>query len=355
MRVAICSSCNHKTPPEAYGSEVTAWYMVEELCRRGHEVHLIAAEGSENPPHGVLHTIGPLNLLNSHSEREASSRLLEVLTACDVVHDMSSTHAFADADHETGHDRHLTTINGISFATPHHKHNVCVLSEAARQAALSNTPAWGTDYPQFRIPPGQLPSCEVVHYGTDTEFYHPSTPDNYILYLGRPHPSKGVHKIIELARLIPDQRFVLAWRAEYPEHLAYEAQYKEMAASLRNVDIFEIPLEGHHTIKQGLYSMARAFIQPTQYQEAFGLTAIESLACGTPVILMNRGSAPEIVKHGETGFLCDSMGDLLTAVTQIGRIKRQRCRKDAIERFDKSVMCSRYVELYGRVLRGEQW
>jgi len=356
MKIALCSSAAHLTPPIGYGSEVTAWYMVEELLARGHTVYLVAAEGSRVPTRGGLCPL-TLNLLQAtEEERDSAGGFAALFRECDVVHDMSSSHQFADADHESGHDRHLATINGISFFTPRHKHNVVVLSKAARHAAMHGTPAWGPDYPQFSVSPGYLPDCAVVGYGTDTEFYRPvQEVGEYVLYVGRPGPSKGVHVLLEVARRMPEQGFILAWRAEYPDHLGYEVQYRAIAKDLQNVKIVQLPIEGHHEAKRDLYRGAKVFVQATQYIEAFGLTAIESLACGTPVILGNRGSASEIVIPGSTGYLCDTVDEYVDAIHDATALSREACRMDAISRFDKGIMCNRYLTLYRRVMEGEEW
>ena len=242
-------------------------------------------------------------------ERQSVLGMVEELRACDLVHDMSSSHCFADVKHETGSCHHLVTINGISWITPHYKHNVVVLSEAARQAALTGEPAWPPEYPQWRVSTGTLPGCEVVHYGTDTAFYEPDTgpfdhPINNVLYVGRPHPSKGCHVSLDIAERMPEYLFIFAWRPEYPDHIEHAQEYEDRAAHMSNVVILELPAKDHHKEKRALYQDALCFLQPTQYTEAFGLTAIEALACGTPVILASKGSAPEIVQPGKTGFLC---------------------------------------------------
>lgn len=367
LRVALCSSALHATPPIAYGSEVTAWYMCEELCKLGHEVHLIATGGSLTPVIGELHVMGPPGNTDIGIERDFARQFAGILSSCDLTHDMSAGHCFADVNH-LGQDRHLSTINGISFVTPHYKHNVVVLSEAARRAAISNTPAWEEKYTQFQTSPGHLPTCEVVHYGTDTEFYQPCyDKDDYIVYIGRPHLSKGVNWILRLAELMPEQRFVLAWRAEQGEHAHYELDYKRQALKLSNVEIRKLPIEGHHEAKRLLYQQAKAFIQPTQYIEAFGLTAIEALSCGTPIILRNMGSAGEILHdatrttstgglwRGKSGFMCSTIDDFKIAIEMLGTIDMHDCRQNTVENFNKSVMCRQYLNLYEQVLRGEEW
>jgi glycosyltransferase involved in cell wall biosynthesis len=89
-----------------------------------------------------------------------------------------------------------------------------------------------------------------------------------------------------------------------------------------------------------------------RWKEPMGLVMIESLACGTPVIVSNQASAPELVSHGKTGFLCDGFEDFVTAVNQIGRIKRMDCRIEAQARFDVPEMINQIERVYARASMG---
>ena len=97
-------------------------------------------------------------------------------------------------------------------------------------------------------------------------------------------------------------------------------------------------------------SKARAFLHPTQWREPFGLTLVEAMACGCPVIAIRKGSIPEIVKDGETGFVVDDVEEMIAAVDSIDRINRSYCRTYARERFSARVMADGYEAIYQRIV-----
>jgi glycosyltransferase involved in cell wall biosynthesis len=102
--------------------------------------------------------------------------------------------------------------------------------------------------------------------------------------------------------------------------------------------------------KRDLFRRASCIIMPISWDEPFGLVMAEALACGTPVIVFNRGAASEIVKHGETGFVVETIGEMIDAVDRVHTIDPHYCRKDVAERFDGSVMARRYLEIYDAIL-----
>ena len=109
--------------------------------------------------------------------------------------------------------------------------------------------------------------------------------------------------------------------------MEYAAEYEDRAAQVWKRRIHDLPEGEHHEEEAELYQKALCFLQPTQYTEAFGLTAIEALACGTPVILASKGSAPEIVQSGKTGFLCGpDLQSYIEAIRLVGKIDRKACR-----------------------------
>jgi glycosyltransferase involved in cell wall biosynthesis len=104
------------------------------------------------------------------------------------------------------------------------------------------------------------------------------------------------------------------------------------------------------TGKRELLSGAIALLNPTEWAEPFGMTMIEALACGTPVIGTARGSAPEIIEHGVTGFLGDTDEELLAGIADAPDLDRTACRRAAEQRFSMSVMAAAYVKAYEREL-----
>ena len=97
---------------------------------------------------------------------------------------------------------------------------------------------------------------------------------------------------------------------------------------------------------------ARALLFPIDWPEPFGLAMVEAMACGTPVIAWNCGSVPEIIDHGETGFIVDSIEEAVEAVQRIGELDRTRVRRRFEERFSAKTMARNYVALYQRLLAG---
>jgi glycosyltransferase involved in cell wall biosynthesis len=102
--------------------------------------------------------------------------------------------------------------------------------------------------------------------------------------------------------------------------------------------------------KRELLAGATALLNPTEWAEPFGMTMIESLACGTPVVATRRGSSPEIIEHGVTGFLGETDEELLAGLGQSVELDRAACRRAAEQRFSMSAMASAYVNAYEREL-----
>ncbi len=97
---------------------------------------------------------------------------------------------------------------------------------------------------------------------------------------------------------------------------------------------------------------AYAYLFPIDWPEPFGITMVESMACGTPVIAMAHGSVPEVVVHGKTGFVCRNLAEMIEVVPQVGRLDRRACRAHVAERFTVERMADGYEEVYRRVVEG---
>ncbi|NTW83665.1 MAG: glycosyltransferase family 4 protein, partial [Chlorobiaceae bacterium] len=106
--------------------------------------------------------------------------------------------------------------------------------------------------------------------------------------------------------------------------------------------------------KVELLKNAKALLNTIDWPEPFGLVMIEALACGTPVIVRGCGSAPEVITHGKTGFICDSRMDFIEAIRNIGRISRKACRDEFERRFSLEEMVDNYEELYYRLMQKKQ-
>jgi glycosyltransferase involved in cell wall biosynthesis len=183
----------------------------------------------------------------------------------------------------------------------------------------------------------------TVHNGVDTDYFTPAPERSggYVAFLGRLSPEKGVDTAIRAARAVgvplriggnlPDSREARS---------AFEAQVRP---SLGDGVQWLGELDDHQ--KRKLLRGADALLFPIRWREPFGLVMAEALACGTPVIAMRAGATPEVVRHGETGFLCDDEQAMVQAVRRITEIDRQVCRRDAVERFSEHRMVRDYLRI----------
>jgi len=111
--------------------------------------------------------------------------------------------------------------------------------------------------------------------------------------------------------------------------------------------------------KLRLMSECKAVLLPFLIDEAFSILALECMATGTPVICFNKGALPELVKHGETGYLCDGLElgrfPMTKALKKLDKIEPEKCRRWVVENFDISVIASKHLETYQEVLNGVEW
>ena len=111
--------------------------------------------------------------------------------------------------------------------------------------------------------------------------------------------------------------------------------------------------EGNPILTNGLLRHALALLHLISFDEPFGLSLIESMACGTPVIAFNRGSMPEIIRDGETGYIVENIEGAINAVATVGTIDRFSCRADVEKRFTSTRMARDYVRVYEKILNWE--
>lgn len=386
MRIALISSAQAFTPPIGYGSESRVSDLAVALARRGHAVTLFAAEGSQ--PNG-LYTLIPIPLVVGSianllaAEAMPFYRHRDLLLSHDVVHDLSLTARTHELLCQYGHAKSLVTLNGISFLSPEDpvaRKNFVVVSECAKRHALSGTHPW-MDTPfeaTYGADVGKLDSCEVVRYGCDVDFYRPKSGASMLktaLYVGRPHPSKGLDVLVRLARMLPSWNFMVAWRAELEDHRQVEAVFLRETKGLQNMSFLELPMGmDHHYVKRDAMAAATVFLHPAVYTDACPSTVLEAQACGTPIVAFARGGTPELMitrnissSRGDprTGILVpyfrwweDEAGIVQafgTALELAATLDRQKVRAYAEWDLSADRMAWEYECLYQRVARGETW
>ena len=165
-----------------------------------------------------------------------------------------------------------------------------------------------------------------------------------LLFFGRIHPDKGAAEAIAAARRA---RSAAGHGGHRSGSRLSSTNTSRPRSTTRNV-VYRGPVGGRDRTKT--LGSARALLHLINFDEPFGLSVVEALACGTPVIASNRGSMPELIDHGVTGFLVDSVDEAVDAIGRIGEIDRAACRAAVSARFTVDRMADRYLELYRSLL-----
>jgi glycosyltransferase involved in cell wall biosynthesis len=342
-------------------------------------VLLFALAGSKRPALGALVPIpradGADGLSIEEYEAVPAKRYATLLQTCDIVHDCSLSAQTAEqiCKLKLGVP-HVTTLNGISYSRPRPpaNHNIIVVSEAAKKLGLEGTHAWkNTPWErQFALDPGKLVEPPfVVPYGLDTDFYAPQgLPRKGVLYVGRPHPSKGIEIVLALAARMPDQQFTVAWRADLADHKQFEDAYVESGQKLPNFRFVELPSGPEHQIvKRDLQASAKIAIHPAVYVDACPSTPLEALCCGTPVVATNHGGVAERVLDTQDGELIDIPVDywkppiyedwigvwermIRNMLAHPERYAEAEIRARALERHSAQRMAEQCLEVYAAVI-----
>jgi len=203
--------------------------------------------------------------------------------------------------------------------------------------SISNAQRRGVEFLNFK---------RNIYHGIDlAQFKFNPTPEDYVLFIGRITPEKGIVQAIQAARLA-GKKLKIGAKVEDK----YQQFFQEQVQPLLNDPLIEYLGEVGVEQKVELYANASATLFPISWEEPFGLVMIESLASGTPVIGFGRGSVPEVIENGKTGFIVDNVEQMAVKITEIGQIERQACRQAAEERFSVHRMVSEYSQVLEELL-----
>jgi glycosyltransferase involved in cell wall biosynthesis len=191
-----------------------------------------------------------------------------------------------------------------------------------------------------------LTYAATIHHGIPIdEFpFDPKGSDD-LLFFGRFHADKGAGEAVRAARAA-NRKLIMAGLVQDADYFA-----REVAPFIdeRNIEYRGV-LGGADRVRA--LGQARAMLHLIGFDEPFGLSVVEAMACGTPVIAYRRGSMPELIDDGVTGFLVDTLDEAIAAIDRAGEIDRSACRRAVEKRFTVDRMADRYLELYRRLLGG---
>lgn len=180
----------------------------------------------------------------------------------------------------------------------------------------------------------------TVYNGIDTELFIPDgEPEDYLIISGRVTPTKGVSEAVQIA-MQSDRRLLIIGSLSKADHWYFDNQIKPY---LNNKILFLGMLERDQLVKY--YQKAAGILMPIQWQEPFGLAMVEANACGTPVIAFNRGSVPEVIEDGKTGFIVNNSAEMILAIERLDRIKRDECRHHVMKNFSTDNMIDGYEKI----------
>ncbi len=198
-----------------------------------------------------------------------------------------------------------------------------------------------------RRPLPQLNFAATVYNGIHVEsFEFNPNPQDYVAFLARMSPEKGPVQAIQAAKAA-GVKLIMAAKVDAVD----QDYFKKEVEPLIDGDQIKFIGEVDHAGKVELLKNAKAILALIQWEEPFGLFMVEAMACGTPVIATVRGSVPELVEHGKSGYLVENTAEAAaTAIRAIGNISRQSCRQVAEQRFSVSAMTNGYVAAYQKVI-----
>lgn len=360
LRIAqfVTSTWAQPQPPEViYAPIHLTLKLTEQLQARGHNLTVYAPQGS-HVPGGQLETLGLTPLEQDQSTPyfypgldRTQKNTIRVAWKQYFIQQMLQAAADGAFD--------LVHIHAVDFALPlarayptvpvvytlhdpiEWRHQLYRLFSSPNQWFVSVSDSQ-------RRPAPDLQYAATVYNGVETDrFPFSSRPGTYLLYVGRLMPEKGVSEAIKVAQALGEELKIIGptaagpsapdhyWKTEIEPHLNEKIQY------LGTVNRTELP---------AYYQNAKALLMPIQWEEPFGLVMTEALACGTPVIAFRRGSVPEVVRDGQTGFVVDTTDDMIAAVKNIPTLSRQACRDHVEQNFSFQKMVEGYEQAYYAVL-----
>lgn len=334
MKVAVLSPIVWRTPPRKYGPwEQVASNITEGLLEKEIDVTLFAT--------GDSITNGKLDFIIKKPYGENPSLDAKVCECMHISHLMESASEF-DIIHNNYDFLPLTysrliktpmvtTIHG--FSSPNIIPVYKKYNDINNYVSISNS-----DRSQ------ELEYIATVYNGiNEKEFTFREKHGDYLLFFGRIHHEKGTHECIQIAKSTGMKLIISGFIQD-------EKYFKEkIEPFINNEDIVYVGNSGPGK-RDELLGGACALLHPINFEEPFGLSVVESFFCGTPVIAYNRGSMPELIIDGKTGFLVSDINEAVESLKDIKKLNRKDCRNWAESKFTRSKMAGDYIEVYKKIL-----
>lgn len=340
LKIAIVADPELPVPPILYGGiERIIAMLIEGYIKLGHEVSLFA--NSDSKTHAKLFPY----------KGKTSNGISDVLKNTYLINKEIFSKKY-DIIHSFG--RLVYLLPQMPFSIPklmsYQREPTITQIKMAKKFAKKESLAFTgcSEYISNQI----LPYAKAyrIFNGVDLEKFNCSyeiKDTAPLVFLGRIEPIKGVHLAIKIAKAT-NKKLIIAGNIPKSSIGYFE---REIQPNLND----EITYVGEvdDIKKNELLGSAFAFLMPIEWNEPFGIVMTESMACGTPIIGMNRGSVPEIIYHLINGFICNNVEEMIDAVSKIGELDRRVVRADAEKRFSSNVIINQYLSLYNQLITNE--
>jgi glycosyltransferase involved in cell wall biosynthesis len=342
VRIAQVAPLHEACPPRLYGgTERVVSYLTEELVRGGHDVTLFASGDSETtarlePICARALRLDPMVLDPLIYHMVMFNRIAAQAAQFDVIHFHTDYLHFASVAARAR--PMVTTLHG--------------------RLDLPDLPAIYAEFPDLplvsisnsqRRPLPRANWCATVPHGVPRDLYSLGTgAGGYLAFIGRISPEKRLDRAIEIAR-----RVGLPLKIAAKVDKVDEAYFRATIAPLLDQPGVDYIGEIDERAKSEFLGGARALLFPIDWPEPFGLSMIEAMACGTPVLAFRCGSVPEIVDPGVTGLIVETMEEAVKVLPQVLALDRRAVRRRFEERFSATRMAKNYLQVYHSLLSRE--
>jgi glycosyltransferase involved in cell wall biosynthesis len=341
MKIAEIADVLVAVPPPKYGgTEFIVSLITEGLIKRGHDVTLFATQDSKTKAKLVSSETDAFGFNpwpNQLAELHRIKQLLKVVKQAprfDILHN----HLFELFPFSPYLSTPIITTMHANPSDPIFQ-QILKLKDVQNGYFIAICDAQRKQMPH-------LPFIRTVYHGMNVQDYdYQEQPQDYLLFLGRISPEKGPEIAVKVARET-GRKLIVAAKYDMPLS-PYARKILRLFERTPNVE-FIGEVGGQQ--KKDLLANASALLMPIQWEEPFGLVVTEALASGTPVIAFKRGSMPEIIRHGETGFLVKTTKEMIKAVSYIPRLSRRACRQHVKNNFSVDQMVKGYEKAFTDVL-----
>jgi len=340
LKIAQVAPLYESVPPKLYGgTERVVSNLTEALVDAGHDVTLFASGDSKTAARLIPCCPQALRLNHHECQDQLAHHYVMLEEVLQRAHQFDIIHFHVDYMHFP-----LSKLTGlVHISTLHGRLDSPDLVPLYRK--YKNMPLTSISLNQ-RTPLPWVNWIGNVYHGLPADFLPLGDGHgNYLAFLGRISPEKRVDRAIEIATKL-NMPLKIAAKIDPADRTYYEREIKHLLSAPNVEFVGEI----NEQQKGEFLGNAYAYLFPIDWPEPFGLTMIESMACGTPTIAFRHGSVPEVITNGVSGFVVDNMDEAVDAVRQAATFDRAACRAEFMKRFSASTMAGEYVKLYKAVV-----